>query len=489
MSLEHPSRRNPARRTISRRTALRWGLATGAVGVVPSLLSACQPLEPIVGAPAPDASLSGVSFVGGAEVEVHQGGWCWFQQPRITIDAAQRLWLGSSVGGTFTAADGDVELTAVDLGDLHTIERVKVAHTQQDDHTSPAVLALGSQVLAAWSLHKRVDYLEVVHHTPGQALATQRIVRPNALKAPGRGMAYAQIHVIGGQLWLLYRGESFSWNLLTSADGSTWTAHGLVVAPPVAGQRPYLRSATDGKVLHLIVTDGNPAEYPGNSVYAGTVGQDLKVRTSNGAVVGAVGSKAPKPEALTRLLSGIDTGSDATDTDCWLADLAFVANRPTGILVTRDPWPPGSQAVGGYRHRYTWIRGGPTGWRVEPLADGGSEFRTGHTDYTGLAAQDPTNLARVVVSTNVHPATGDPLVSTADQAVHFELFEGVRTTGPDGAAGPGTWTWTALTANSVEDNIRPVITAGGPHKVLAWLRGHYYSWTAFDTRLVVRRVA
>ena len=485
----------------SRRTVLRWGAAAGAVGLVPSLLTACDPVAPLVGPPKPDPSLTGIGFSGGIESELHQGGWCWFQQPRATIDTADRLWIGSSYGGTFTAQDGDVAITAVDLADLHVIERTVVAHTQQDDHTSPAVMAMGSDVFAAWSLHKRVDYLETARHHPGAAFAIQRLHRPNSLKDPGRGMSYAQLHLIGKELWLLYRGEQFSWNLLTSTDGKAWTARGLVVAPPVSGQRPYLRSATDGKVLHIIVTDGNPAEFRGNGAYAGSIGADLRVRDTTGRIVGTVGKTPPVPSRLTTLLPGIAGADEAGDTDRWLADLTFVANRPTGILITRDPWPAAQQEVveqiaeandepvGQYRHTYSWVRGGPSGWRVEPMAKGGSELRPGHPDYTGLAAQDPTNLARTVVSTNVHPATGAPLVSTADSMVHFELFEGIRTSTGPGGAGPGLWTWTALTQNSVEDNIRPVIAAGGTRKVLCWLRGHYWSWTAFDTRVVVRRVS
>jgi len=113
---------------------------------------------------------------------------------------------------------------------------------------------------------------------------------------------------------------------------------------------------------------------------------------------------------------------------------------------------------------------------------GGGELFGVQPDYAGLGSQDPSNPQRVVVSTNVHPVTGEPLVSAADAKVHFELFEGYR-------VAEGQWTWTALTSNSVEDNLRPVIVAGGTSKALAWMRGRYWSWTAFNTRLVVRQAA
>jgi hypothetical protein len=176
-------------------------------------------------------------------------------------------------------------------------------------------------------------------------------------------------------------------------------------------------------------------------------------------------------------------GADETlDVDHWLSDLQFIDGNPTAILTTRDPWPGGSEAVGRYRHRYWWARRRASGWVVEPLGWAGAELFSRQPDYCGLAAQDPSDARRVVVSTNVHPSTGAPLVSASDGKVHWELFEGYR-------VAEGTWSWTALTVDSVEDNLRPVIAAGGDHKALAWMRGKYWSWTDFDTRIVVRRAA
>ena len=85
----------------------------------------------------------------------------------------------------------------------------------------------------------------------------------------------------------------------------------------------------------------------------------------------------------------------------------------------------------------------------------------------------------MVISTNAHPLTGDPLMSSADQKRHYELFEGVST--DDG----GTFTWTPLTSNSLEDNIRPIIPSwDAPQRVVLWLRGTYSSYTDFDTQVV-----
>lgn len=473
----------PGQGRLSRRDLLRWAGVAGAATVVPIGLGACQPTPAPAPVPMPlkpDPSVRGLGFVGGTDTVLGQGGWCWFQAPRTSMGPKGILWLGSTVGHTFTEADGSIQATAFNTRNRSIARRLTVAKAQQDDHTSPSVLALADKVQISWARHQKVDYLDVGDTGVTGSFVTRRIHRPGAVKAPGRGMAYTSAHVVNGQRWLLYRGEQFSWNLLTSPDGVAWTARGLVVAPGTAGDRPYLHAASAGKRLHIVVTDGNPTEYRGTSAYAGTVEADLTIRRYTGTLVGKVGSGAPAPKKLNRLALGVVGSEEATDTDIWLCDLAVVDNRPTGVLVRRDPWPADAQKVGKYRHQYLWMRLRPTGWTVEPLCWAGGELCNTQPDYPGLAAQDPSDPTRVVVSTNVHPVTGEPLVSTADGLVHFELFEGRR-------VGEGQWAFTAVTANSTEDNMRPSIAAGGPDKALSWMRGRYWSWTAFNTRIVVRR--
>lgn len=469
----------PAEGRLSRRDLLRWAGVAGAATVVPFGLSACQPVatpSPL----APDPSVRGLGFVGGTDTVVGQGGWCWFQSPRSSMGPNGVVWLGSTIGHTFTEADGTIQATAFNSRNRSVVRRINLAKAHQDDHTSPSVLALGNEAQISWATHQKVDYLDVGDARLSGSFAAQRIRRPGAIKAPGRGMAYASAHVVNRQRWLLYRGEQFSWNLLVSVDdGVTWSAKGLVVAPGSSGDRPYLHAASDGKRLHIVVTDGNPTEFRGTSAYAGTVEADLSVRRADGVLVGKVGGSAPAPKRLTRLAAGVAGSEEATDTDLWLSDLCVVDNRPTGVLVRRDPWPADAQKVGKYRHRYLWIRQRAAGWTVEPLCWAGGELCNTQPDYPGLAAQDPSDPTRVVVSTNVHPVTAEPLVSSADGLVHFELFEGRR-------IGEGQWSFTAVTENSTEDNMRPSIAAGGPDKTLSWMRGKYWSWIAFNTRIVVR---
>jgi len=473
-----PPSRPPS--VLSRRDALRLLGAAGAAVAAPGLLAACEPTPSTPMPLAPDPSVRPLGFVGGADVDLGPGAWCWFQSPRASLGPDGLLWMGASVAHTGTPADGAVKLLGLDTRSGALVVDRTLTTTRQDDHTSPSVLAIGDEVQVAWALHQTVDWIDIARTGPGGDLPTQRIHRPGAIRSPGRGTAYASAHVVAGQRWILYRGEQFSWNLLTSPDGQAWTARGLVVRPATPGDRPYVHAASDGDRLHLLVTNGNPTEFRGTCAYAGTIESDLTITRSVGGKVGTVGAGAPLPRDLLRLAVGVVGATEADDTDMWLSDLHVIDRRPTGILVRRDPWPPGANAVGAYRHRYFWVRQRSTGWVVEPLCWAGGELCPTQPDYAALGAQDPSLATRVVVSTNVHPVTGMPLTSLADGKVHFELFEGTR-------VGEGSWTWQAITADSVDDNVRPVIAAGGTTKSLAWMRGRYWSWTDAATRIVVRQ--
>ena len=413
---------------------------------------------------------------------IGQGGWCWFHSPRASIGGG-KVWLGSVVSGGHER-DGDVEVIAFDTKTLREAERHVLGRTRPDDHAAPSVMMLSSgRPQVAWATHARTPWIEV--GDVGRPL--QRIQRPASLSEPGKGVSYASAHVVGGKRWLLYRGEKFSWNLLVSSDGGrTWSYRGLIIEPAKKeqtgrDQRPYIVAASDGSKLHIMVSDGNPTEYRGTSVRYITIGSDLRIRDNSGRWVGTVGTDPVPLSRVNRLFAGTaGRGGEITDTDGWVCDVQIIDNRPTAILSVRDPWPAGAAKVGTVRHRYLWARQrGDGSWTVDHMGWAGGELYRNQPDYTGLGSLDPTNAQRTVISTNVHPRTGSLLRSTRDGKVHFELWEGFR-------AAEKAWTWVPLTSNSAEDNIRPIVVAGGSAKVLVWMRGTYRHWTNYDTRIVAR---
>ena len=72
-------------------------------------------------------------------------------------------------------------------------------------------------------------------------------------------------------------------------------------------------------------------------------------------------------------------------------------------------------------------------------------------------------------------------MSSADGKRHWEIFRAVT---PDGGA---TWTFSALTRNSTQDNLRPLIPTGGDgqQKVLLWLHGTYTAYTSYQQQIMM----
>lgn len=463
---------------LTRRDVLRLVGASAVATALPVGLSSCMPTT-TPGPLAPDASLRSLGFVGGTDVDLGPGAWCWFQSPRSSMGPNGVLWLGTSVGVGSTAK-GAVQVTAYDTRANRVLTRRTVENAQVDDHTSPSVMTFGDRVQVAWARHWWTDYLDIGETSVTGPFTVQRIQRPAAKDPPGIGTSYCSAHVVDGVRWVLYRGEQFSWNLLTSPDGVTWTPRGLVIQPRTPGDRPYFQAASDGRRLWFVVTDAHPSDFGGCGAYAGSIDPDLRIFRSDGVEAGRVGSAPPLPRSLTHLAEGVDGPGEAGDVDHWLSDLRTIGNRPCGVLIRRDPWPAGSASVGNYRHAYLWIRQRGSSWVVEPLCWAGGELTPTQPDYAGLATQDPTDASRVVVSTDVDPVTGDPLVSRADGLVHHELFEAQR-------QDDGTWSFSAITVDSTAENVRPHIAAGGTAKTLSWMRGSYRTWEDFETRIIVRR--
>ena len=118
-------------------------------------------------------------------------------------------------------------------------------------------------------------------------------------------------------------------------------------------------------------------------------------------------------------------------------------------------------------------------WNDHFLAYAGRALYEIQFDYSGLAALDPDDPGVVYISTDAHPVTGAPLISATNNVRHFEIFKGISSDKGK------TWSWEALTQDSMQDNIRPIMPKGdGKHKVLLWLRGSMKSYSDYDFDVV-----
>ena len=230
--------------------------------------------------------------------------------------------------------------------------------------------------------------------------------------------------------------------------------------------------------IDFIVTQGNPAEFNGTSC-AGYV-QGNRVHNTQGTVLGPLDGSVRFGQ-LTPVFNGTPSAAGGTsDTDAWTSDIEEDgAGRPVVTFSVRLPTPPAAPGTGQFDHRYYIGRWTGSRWQVHQVAFAGGELYHGQDDYTGTVAIDPVDPNHLFISTNVNPRTGGSVVSNADGHPHWEIYEGRST---DSGA---TWTWSAVTANSTSNNIRPTAITG-PHGdfALLWLRGQYPSYIKYNLRVM-----
>jgi hypothetical protein len=224
----------------------------------------------------------------------------------------------------------------------------------------------------------------------------------------------------------------------------------------------------------MVYTEGHPRDY-NNSIYHSyyKAGQ---LHDSTGAPLAPLAKGLERPQQGTRVFAGDDQNV------AWTQDMHVDAQgRPAIVFsVQKDPknLPPG-HPESGQDHRYHYARFDGQTWTQHEIAFAGSRLYPKEDDYVGLICIDPDDVSTVVISTDAHPTTGKPLISSANQQRHRELFKG--TTADQGK----TWTWLAITENSTADNIRPIIPrSDGQHTALLWLRGKLKTYTDYDLEVV-----
>ncbi|MCU0792497.1 MAG: BNR repeat-containing protein [Opitutaceae bacterium] len=458
-------------------------------------VSAAMGLLSVSGAmAAPGATVEPVADAAGAVVLKHNGGWCWYQDPRAIV-----LRDGTLVFNTIAGDDGE----GSDAGDLWVSAwkpgADTVAHFElhdrfhRDDHDVAALLERpDGRILAVYGKHNN-DPLQRWRITT--AVGEIAAWTPEQTLDVGAKYTYSNLYRLpaeGGRIYNFSRTRGFNPNCTISEDeGETWrygwrlmswTAQDLAGnagASGIDGRRPYPRYVSNGRdTIHFVTTEDHPRAFD-NSLFHGFY-RAGKLWDSAGNVLGEPqpdGTSRLRPDSFTRVFQG---GSDAV---AWTVDLELA---PDGSPVTVFSVQRGGADFRGKRgadgdgtdHRYHYARFDGGRWVEHEMAFAGSRLYANEDDYTGLAAIDPQDPNVVVISTNADPVSGAPLISTADGQRHWELYRG-RT-----ADGGATWTWTALTKNSTRDQLRPIIPdhPGGP-RIILWLAGDLKTYT--DYRLDV----
>ena len=112
-------------------------------------------------------------------------------------------------------------------------------------------------------------------------------------------------------------------------------------------------------------------------------------------------------------------------------------------------------------------------WKITYIGKAGTKMYDSEQDYTGLGALCPDDPNRIYISSPFNPGDDN------SRAGKREIWRGTTTDNGQ------TWRWEAVTANSTEDNFRPVVPKWKNGKeALLWFRGTYSTAQIFNTRIV-----
>ena len=352
-----------------------------------------------------------------------------------------------------------------------------------EDHNAPALLVRpDGRYLAVYTNHGRDNrILYRISTNPHDATAwdPEQVLVPSEVSR----ITYSNLHFLSrenkgaGRIYNFFRGynasnkPSYAW----SDDlGASWKMGGIFLDfPDTAPRRPYVKYASDGRdTIHMFYSESTPFSYD-TSVYH-MYYRDGMLHKSDGAPIRALSPGLRHPGEGTLIYRGNSRNV------AWMSDMHLDGKgRPWVAYSVRKGTlkDPEGEVAAVQRSRYARWTG--KRWVDHEIAYAGSQLYRGEDDYTGLIALDPEDPDIVYISTNVHPASGQPLVSKADGKRHWEIFRGV--TKSDGA----TWTWTAVTKDSTADNIRPVVPIWKSKRyALLWLRGTLRTYTDYDLAVV-----
>lgn len=409
------------------------------------------------------------------------GGWCWFEDERALLMGDRLIFATIASGHRGPERKGNVQVTQYDLKTRDSITRV--LHEPKgdpnpkqwmDDHNSPALLERpDGRLLALYARHGTMNQIHArvsERKRDATAWGPEKIIVPSEKSR----VTYSNLFYLATEkrIYNFYRGfdNSFKPSFMWSDDlGESWQHGGVFIDVPTQFRhRPYVKYCSNGTdTIHIAYTEGHPRNYD-NSVYH-VIYRKGMLHKSDGTPIRPLKEGLRSPEEGTRVFSG-----DANNVG-WTADihmtprgelmLGYTVQKDSGGLADRQH---------GADHRFRLARWNGEQWDDGEIAYAGSRLYPGEDDYTGLLALDAHDPLTVFISTDAHPVTGKPLLSSGDGKRHREIFRGTT-------RDRKSYDWTPVTKDSTADNVRPIIPiAAGPRRAVLWLHGVMRAYTDYD---------
>lgn len=406
------------------------------------------------------------------------GAWSWYEDERAIVDLndpANPMLLVSSVSDGGGAEEGDIDLLWRNLATGAQGEFEFNDTLQADDHNSAALQILpDGRYLASYSRHGNDDLtrwrISNNPHDP-TAWGPEQTLDNNT----NNGTTYNNTYYLpnddggNGRLYNFTRNQNFDPNVQTwDSTNEQWDYRGKLLTQGNNSTRPYLRYASDGEKIHFIATEQHPRNFA-NNIYHGYV-KDGQLFDTDGTVIdpNIFNASGASATSLTKIFSNGSQFDGTTMNRAWTISMEVDdASNPVAVFSARAN-------DSDQDHRFFYARHDGDDWVVNPLAKAGGYLYAAENDYTGLVSIDPNDADVVYLSSDIDPITG--LGTTSGK---YEIYQGVTEN-----LG-GSWDWTAITANSTVDNIRPVVPDwDASNTALLWMRGNYTTYQDWDSEIV-----
>ncbi len=407
------------------------------------------------------------------------GGWCWFQGPRIVTDGEYVLIGSVAIGDEGDERRGNVDAIVYhpESGEMFTSTLSE--NLQANDHATPGfLLRPDGRWLAVYTRHGNDNFLLYRISEPGDP--SQWSEEQQYIPSEETRITYTNLYMMeeeDGRIYNFFRGLDNSWkpSFVYSDDlGESWqTGNIFIEVPTEERHRPYVIYTDNGHdTIHMSYTEGHPRNY-NNSIYH-IYYRDGMLHQSDGAEITSLEEGLEMPEEGTLVYEG------SADSVHWTTDLVLDDDEfPRMVFSTKRNDTELGQVEDGNDQRYHYARWDGGQWHVHEIAYAGTSLYPGEYEYTGLAAIDPRNPDVVYISADADPVTNEPLISEATGNRQYELFRGETTDGGE------TWQWNAITENSSADNLRPVaVQLSDNQTFLAWLHGEYRTYTDYTQEVL-----
>ncbi len=396
------------------------------------------------------------------ETFTDDGAWCWFSDPRAIYHKGEyeRTYVGT------VSSEGDIKVGYYDHVLGNTKENVVKARFQADDHVNPSLLFLpDGRLMIFYTGHNGGFYYT-------KTLNSEDITQWEEVKTMdlGKMLCYTNPVLLSeenNRLYLFSRG-GYDWKpsyIYSDNFGDTWSKPQTIVGIPSAPitNRPYTKVLSDGKSsIWFAITDGHPRDEVLNSIYVFYYKKGAFYQT-DGTQLATI-DKLPFDQDLIH--KAYD--ADETKTRSWIWDLALDSKGFPRIAYTRLKEET--------MHQYYYAAWNGKEWQHTFVSQAGQDFPR-------------NNRLKEEKNPEPHYSGGIILDSETPGVVYYskpikDRFEIVRA---ELNTDEKKWSETAITQNSVLDNVRPFVVRNSPSSVkprLFWMNNLMYEhYTNYRTMI------